>query len=51
MERIKELRAILGDEERVLGADQGGAARDQGDYGDERRTEITPPRARSTSRT
>ena len=29
IERIAELRAILGDEQRVLGADQGGAARDR----------------------
>ena len=42
IERIKELREILGDEDRVYVADQGGAAaRSPSTYGDDRRTEIT----------
>ncbi len=42
IERIRELRAILGDESRVLGPHQGGAgARSRERFGDERRTEIT----------
>ena len=42
IERIGELRAILGDEARVFGHRQGGAGRGRpSSYGDERRTEIT----------
>jgi len=41
MERIKELRTILGDEERVRGLIREELLEVRGAYGDERRTEIT----------
>src|SRR5581483_9474217 len=41
VERIKELRAILGDEERVNGLIKDELREIAGAYGDERRTEIT----------
>jgi len=41
MERIQELRAILGDEERVRGLIREELLEVRGAYGDERRTEIT----------
>ncbi|MBA3301100.1 MAG: DNA gyrase subunit A, partial [Thermoleophilaceae bacterium] len=41
VERIRELREILGDEERVLGIIKEELAEIRGAYGDERRTEIT----------
>ena len=51
VERITELRAILGDEERVFGLIKEELLEIKETYGDERRTEITAPRTRSTSRT
>ena len=52
LERIKELREILGDEGMVLGADQGGAvARSPRPTATTGAPRSCTPRARSTSRT
>jgi DNA gyrase subunit A len=51
LERIAELRAILGDELRVLALIKEELLEIRERFGDERRTEISPSRARSTSRT
>ena len=51
MERIRELREILGDESRVLSIIKEELLEISERFEDERRTQITPPRARSTSRT
>ena len=51
IERIKELREILGDEQRVLDIIKEELTEVADTHGNERRTEIRTPRARSTSRT
>ena len=51
MKRVAELRAILGDEARIDGLIVEELGEIENRYGDERRTEITVARARSTSRT
>jgi len=51
LERIKELRDILGDESRIYRLIKDELSEIVDAYGDERRTEITSRRARSTSRT
>ena len=51
VERIRELRELLGDEDKVLGLIKEELLEISERYGDERRTKICRPRTTSTSRT